>query len=49
MDRVNELLDVATGNRSLSIAIDTMSMVMLVFGFFVAMLLALFIAGFIIT
>jgi hypothetical protein len=49
MERVQELLDVATGNRSLSIAIDTMSIVLLVFGFFVAMLLALFIAGFIIT
>lgn len=49
MERVQELLDVATGNRSLSIAIDTMSIVLLVFGFFAAMLLALFIAGFIIT
>ena len=49
MERVQELLDVATGNRSLSIAIDTMSIVLLVFGFFLAMLLALFFAGFIIT
>lgn len=48
MDRLNELLDVATGNRSLSISIDTMSIALLVIGFFVAMLLALFITGFII-
>ena len=47
MDRLADILDVAGGNRALSITIDMMSIVMLVVGFFLAMLLALFITLFI--
>lgn len=45
MDKLANILDVAAGNRDLSIRIDTVSVVMLVFGFFLAMLLALIISG----
>ena len=45
MDKLTDILDVAAGNRDLSIAIDMASIAMLVFGFFVAMLLALVIQG----
>lgn len=47
MERLQDILDVAGGNRDLSISIDMASILLLVFGFFIAMLLALFIALFI--